>query len=96
MILEVCGFNDWLIEMLKEYGCGELILIQPEKRSKKKTDRRDANSLGEKAWYGRIKKRRGSKIARVAVMRRLATIIWQMLKHNEPYTMALPENLWVD
>ena len=35
-----------------------------------------------KAWYGRIKRRRGSKIARVAVMRRLATIIWHMLKHN--------------
>ena len=42
-----------------------------------------------KAWYGRIKKRRGSKIARVAVMRRLATIIWQMVKHNEPYTVAV-------
>ena len=43
-----------------------------------------------KAWYGRIKKRRGSKIARVAVMRRLATIIWQMVKHNEPYTVGGP------
>jgi transposase len=43
-----------------------------------------------KAWYGRIKKRRGSKIARVAVMRRLATIIWHMLKHNEPYTIGGP------
>jgi transposase len=52
-ILEVCGLNDWLIEMLKEYGCGELILIQPEKRSKKKTDRRDANSLGEVLWVNR-------------------------------------------
>jgi transposase len=43
-----------------------------------------------KAWYGRIKRRRGSKIARVAVMRRLATIIWHMLKHNEPYTIGGP------
>jgi transposase len=43
-----------------------------------------------KAWYGRIKKRRGSKIARVAVMRRLATIIWHMLKHNEPYAVGGP------
>jgi hypothetical protein len=39
-----------------------------------------------RAWYSRIKRRRGSKIARVAVMRRLATIIWHMVKHNEPYT----------
>ncbi|NQT13239.1 MAG: hypothetical protein HQ582_10850 [Planctomycetes bacterium] len=52
-ILEVCGLNDWLIEMLKEYGCGELILIQPEKRSKKKTDRRDADSPGEILWVSR-------------------------------------------
>lgn len=43
-----------------------------------------------RAWYGRIKRRRGSKIARVAVMRRLATIIWHMVKHNEPYVMGGP------
>jgi len=43
-----------------------------------------------KAWYGRIKKRRGAKIARVAVMRRLATIIWQMVKHNTPYMVGGP------
>jgi transposase len=49
--------------------------------------RRDARM---KAWYGRIKRRRGSKIARVAVMRRLATVIWHMLKHKEPYTIGGP------
>jgi transposase len=49
--------------------------------------RRDASM---KAWYGRIKRRRGSKIARVAVMRRLATIIWHMLKNNEPYVIGGP------
>jgi transposase len=38
-----------------------------------------------KNWYKRIKSRRGAKIARVAVMRRLATILWQMVKHQEPY-----------
>jgi len=46
-ILEVCGFNDWLLKLLAEYGCRETILIQPEKRSKKKTDRRDAYALGD-------------------------------------------------
>ena len=45
-ILEICGFNDWLVKMLNEYGCREVVLMQPEKRSKKKTDRRDANDLG--------------------------------------------------
>jgi transposase len=43
-----------------------------------------------RAWYTRIKKRRGSKIARVAVMRRLATIIWHMVKHNQPYIVGGP------
>lgn len=41
-------------------------------------------------WYKQLKNRRGSKIARVAVMRRLTTIIWHMLRHNEPYRLAEP------
>jgi hypothetical protein len=49
--------------------------------------RRDAPM---RAWYLRIKKRRGAKIARVAVMRRLATILWHMLKHNAPYVVGGP------
>ena len=49
--------------------------------------RRDASM---KAWYGWIKRRRGSKIARVAVMRRLATVIWQMVKHHTPYVVGGP------
>ena len=53
VILEVCGFNDWLLKLLVEYGCRETILIQPEKQSKKKTDRRDANTLGEILWVNR-------------------------------------------
>jgi transposase len=36
-----------------------------------------------RAWYLRIKRRRGSKIARVAVMRRTAVIIWRMLTMGE-------------
>lgn len=47
--------------------------------------RRDAEM---KRWYGRIKHRRGAKIARTAVMRRLATILWQMVKRNEPYQIG--------
>ena len=38
-----------------------------------------------RAWYQRIKRRRGSRIARVAVMRRTATIIWRMLRNREPW-----------
>jgi transposase len=38
-----------------------------------------------RAWYLRIKRRRGSKIARVAVMRRTAVILWRMLSTGEPW-----------
>jgi transposase len=41
-----------------------------------------------KNWYRRIKARRGAKIARVAVMRRLATILWQMVKRRQPYVVG--------
>jgi transposase len=44
--------------------------------------RRDATV---RAWFQRIKRRRGSKIARVAVMRRTATIMWRMLSTGQPW-----------
>ena len=43
-----------------------------------------------KEWYGKIKRRRGAKIARVAVMRRLAVISEQMVKNREPYVIGGP------
>ena len=36
-------------------------------------------------WFKRIKRRRGASIARVAVMRKLATIIWHMLSKKTTY-----------
>jgi len=52
-VLEVCGFNDWLIRMLRDYRCHKVILIQPDERKKCKTDRRDAASLSELLWVNR-------------------------------------------
>jgi len=43
-----------------------------------------------RTWFKRIKKRRGAKIARVAVMRRLVTIIWHMLKKKQKYRYDSP------
>jgi transposase len=43
-----------------------------------------------RAWFKRIKNRRGAKIARVAVMRRLATILWHMLKKKQKYRYDSP------
>ena len=54
VILEVCGFHEWLVRLLREESaCCDVLLIQPEKRSKKKTDRRDANHLSELLWVNR-------------------------------------------
>ena len=52
-VIEVCGFNDWLLEALPRHGCVDVVLIQPKKRPKVKTDRRDANSLSELLWINR-------------------------------------------
>jgi len=61
-ILEVCGFNDWLVKLLNEYGCFKVLLVQPEGRSKKKTDRRDANALSELLWVNRERLLEGKRV----------------------------------
>ncbi|MCK4660590.1 MAG: IS110 family transposase, partial [Phycisphaerae bacterium] len=43
---------------------------------------------GLRAWYRQIKCRRGTKIARVAVMRRLCESIWHILRTRKPYLPA--------
>jgi transposase len=52
-VVEVCGFNDWLIRMLQDYRCHKVILVQPEERKRCKTDRRDAAALSELLWVNR-------------------------------------------
>ena len=52
-IVEVCGFNDWLVEMLRNFRCTKIVLIQPKDSSRKKTDRRDAAKLSEELWLYR-------------------------------------------
>jgi transposase len=52
-MVEVCGFNDWLLKLLGEYGCQEVVLVQPAGRGCRKTDRRDANLLSEQLWVNR-------------------------------------------
>jgi transposase len=61
-VLEVCGFNDWLICMLQEYRCHKVILIQPDDRKKCKTDRRDAATLSELLWVNRDRLLQGKPI----------------------------------
>lgn len=52
-IVEVCGFNNWLLEKLKEYKCSEIVVVQPDSYSNNKTDKRDADALGELLWNNR-------------------------------------------
>lgn len=52
-MVEVCGFNDWLLKLLGQYGCRQIVLVQPAGRSRRKTDRRDANLLSEQLWINR-------------------------------------------
>src|ERR1700688_3027139 len=61
-VLEVCGFNDWLIRMLRDYRCHKVILIQPDERKKRKTDRRDAAALSELLWANRNRLMRGKPV----------------------------------
>ena len=61
-VLEVCGFNDWLIRMLQDYRCHKVIVIQPEERKKQKTDRRDAAALSELLWANRVRLLQGKPV----------------------------------
>ena len=53
VILEVCGLNDWLVAMLQAMPECQLVLVQAPQRASTKTDRRDADRLGELLWVNR-------------------------------------------
>ena len=52
-VVEICGFNDWLLKLLPQHGCRETIIVQPGEQSSHKTDRRDASGLSEVLWINR-------------------------------------------
>lgn len=52
-MVEVCGFNDWLIERLSHWGCRWVYVISAPDRIRRKTDRRDAAKLSELLWINR-------------------------------------------
>ena len=65
-IVEVCGMNPWLIDMLHEYGCREIVVTQPEHKSKRKTDRRDAAFLSNLLWLNRQRLAQGHPVPALA------------------------------
>lgn len=63
VLLEVCGFEDWLIKLLQnEPQCQQIVVVQPDTQSKRKTDRRDANRLCELLWINRERLKNGEKL----------------------------------
>ncbi len=52
-IVEECGFTVWLVELLEQFECQTVIIVQPLERSKHKTDKRDAAKLAESLWINR-------------------------------------------
>ena len=62
-LLEVCGFHDWLVQRLQaDERCQDVVLIQPEQTSRKKTDTRDANRLSELLWVNRQRLLAGAQV----------------------------------
>ena len=67
-IVEVCGFGDWLIEMLKNFQCQRIVVVQPEENGKRKTDRRDAAKLSEELWLYRERIENGKPINKLKII----------------------------
>ena len=61
-IVEVCGFNDWFLDLLDEMGCQQVILVQPGNSDSRKTDRRDAAKLSEQLWMNRLRIAEGKRM----------------------------------
>jgi transposase len=68
VIVEVCGFNDWLLALLPEYGCRHILLVQPDQAARQKTDRRDASALSETLWVSRQRLLAGKRVKGVRVV----------------------------
>jgi len=52
-VVEVCGFNGWLVKRLEQWGCRRVYVISAPDRIRQKTDRRDAARLSELLWINR-------------------------------------------
>jgi transposase len=76
-IVEVCGFNDWLLEMLKNFRCDRIVLVQPEETDRRKTDRRDAAKLSEQLWLLRDRIAKGKYIDKLKIVHVPSSIVQQ-------------------
>ena len=61
-VMEVCGFNGWLIRQLNRRGCVRVIVVAAPVRVRQKTDRRDAARLSELVWMNRDRITNGARL----------------------------------
>ncbi len=64
-VMEVCGFHDWLLKRLGQWGCSRACVIAAPPRVRNKTDRRDAAKLSELLWINRQRMAGGSRPAEI-------------------------------
>jgi transposase len=64
-VMEVCGFNGWLIRRLTQWGCRRICVIKAPDRVRQKTDRRDAGKLSELLWINRDRIAAGQSLVHV-------------------------------
>lgn len=67
-VMEVCGFNDWLLKRLARWGCTQAYVIAAPPRLRNKTDRRDAAKLSELLWINRERIAAGSRLVEIHVV----------------------------
>lgn len=67
-VMEVCGFNGWLIKHLEKWGCKRVFVIRAPHRVRQKTDRRDAAKLSDLLWINRDRIAAGQKLIHVSVV----------------------------
>jgi transposase len=65
-VIEVCGFNGWLIKRLEQWGCKRVYVIKAPGRVRQKTDRRDAAKLSELLWINRDRIAAGQSLIHVS------------------------------
>ena len=61
-IIESCGFEHWLVQKLEIHECAMTVIVQPLKRARHKTDKRDAASLAEILWVNRERLEAGRRL----------------------------------
>ncbi len=64
-VVEVCGFNGWLVDRLEQYGCRQTYVIKAPDRVRQKTDRRDAAKLSELLWINRDRIADGDRLVHI-------------------------------